>query len=58
MTDERTKEKVKVFLNNGFKYEGFIILDNDGFITLEDRYGKIFKISKPSIAVMEVLNDI
>lgn len=50
---ERTNEKVKIFLNNGFKYEGVILSDEDGFIVLRDQYNKKLKISKAAITIIE-----
>ena len=50
------KDKVRIFLKNGFRYEGTIINENDEFLTIQDTVkDKEITIAKDQISVKEKL---
>jgi len=49
-------EKIRIFLKNGFRYEGIIISETEEFITIQDTIKhKEITINKDSISVKEKL---
>ncbi len=51
--EELPKKRVKIFINNGFKYEGFILSHSENFIVLKDIGGKEVTISKGAVTTIE-----
>ena len=45
----------KIFLSNGFQYQGKLISQGDGFIQILDRLGKPLILGKAQITTIEVL---
>lgn len=53
---ERDGKRVRIILIGNFHYSGFIISEDDMFITINDKFGKEVSIRKDRIEMMEVEN--
>lgn len=50
------ERKIRLFLNNGFKYEGVQLKDSDGFLVIRDsKDNRVREFPHSSISLVEVV---